>query len=79
MTIENVQKLQKQIESAKTNKARAEGSKERLEQQLKTKYKIGFDEIDSRIKTEERDLAKLDKEENALQLKLDVLCDWDNL
>lgn len=76
MTVKEFQQLREKIEAAKTNKARAEGAKAKIEEQVKKDYEIDIDEIDDKIKEFKGSLEKCNQKKEKLVTRLESLCDW---
>lgn len=79
MTVKEFTLLREKIDSAKTNKARAEGAKAKIEEQIKKEYEINIDEIDDKIKEFKSSLEKCNQKKEKLVSKLEALCDWEEV
>lgn len=79
ITVKEFQQLREKIEAAKINKARAEGAKAKIEEQVKKDYEIYIDEIDEKIKEYKDSLHKCNQRKEKLVTKLQDLCDWEEI
>jgi hypothetical protein len=71
--------IKNKIEKAKTEKARAEGAKEKIESQLDKEYSISIEDVPARIKELSKsisnDTAKVDEK----FIELQELTDWEKI
>ncbi|MFA5153516.1 MAG: hypothetical protein WC554_13210 [Clostridia bacterium] len=79
ITVKEFTVLREKIETAKTNKARAEGAKAKIEEQVKKDYEIDIDEIDEKIKEYNDSLQKCNQKKEKLVSKLQALCNWEEI
>lgn len=79
MTVKDFLALKEKIETAKTNKARAEGVKAKIEEEIKAEYDIGMDQIEDKISELKNELTSLDENKNKLVEKLEALCNWEDI
>ena len=79
MTVKEFQQLREKIEAAKTNKARAEGAKAKIEEQVKKDYEIDIDKIDEKVKELKDSLEKCNQKKEKLVSKLQALCNWEEI
>ena len=79
MTVKEFTTLREKIDLAKTNKARAEGAKAKIEEQVKRDYEINIDEIDDKIKEFKGSLEKCNQKKEKLVFKLETLCNWEEI
>jgi chromosome segregation ATPase len=79
MTVKEFTILREKIDTAKTNKARAEGAKAKIEEQVKRDYEINIDEIDDKIKEFKSSLEKCNQKKEKLVTRLETLCDWEEI
>lgn len=79
ITVKEFTVLREKIETAKTNKARAEGAKAKIEEQVKKDYEIDIDDIDEKIKEYKDSLQKCNQKKEKLVSKLQDLCDWEEI
>lgn len=79
MTVKEFTQLREKIDSAKTNKARAEGAKAKIEEQIKKEYEIDIDEIDNKVKEFNDSLEKCNQKKEKLVTKLEALCNWEEI
>lgn len=80
MTTERFQSIKDKIETVKKNKARAEGAKEKIEQQWKKEYGLdGVDAVQEEIQRLKESTAKDTIKLTNLQEQLEKVADWDEV
>lgn len=79
MTPKQFQEIKEKIEDAKEKKARAEGAKAKLEDQLQKEYDINFDDVEGRIRDLELEIDNDKEKLNKMYDKLENIVDWDDL
>jgi len=79
MTVKEYDALKQKIERAKTAKARAEGAKEKIEQQFSEQFDMNIEDAESLLNTIKTNNEALQARKEKLVAKLDTLCDWEEI
>lgn len=79
MTVKEFEILKNKIETAKTNKARAEGALDKIKDALQKSFDIAVDGIDQKLIELNETLNKFKQKKEKLVLKLETICNWDEI
>jgi DNA repair exonuclease SbcCD ATPase subunit len=79
MTPERFSQIKKSIETAKTNRDKAEGAKQKIEEQWKEEYNIdSLEDAENKIKELEEEIESDKKKLEKMYSQLEKITDWES-